>query len=286
MTDPGTTERLQSAAMEPPPFKLLYESGPVIVVLKPAGLLTQAPPGIDCMELRVRTWIKSREQKAGNFYLGVPHRIDRPVSGVLVFARNVRAARRISKQFENRQVRKTYWACVAGLVEPAEGTWEDSLLKVQGEPRATVVDAGHPDARPARLHYRTLGQTAEGSWLEIELETGRTHQIRIQAASRGHPVLGDTNCTASRRAFGVQHEDERLRAIALHGRTIEFRHPMNREPVQVVAPLATWRCARACTLKAEACEPDGIFGVGRYSRAARRGHDVTVQFRHQLLTQA
>jgi len=255
MTHSRTLDPLQSAAMEQPPFKLLYESGPVYVVLKPAGLLTQAPPGIDSMELRVRNWIKAREQKTGNIYLGVPHRIDRPVSGALVFARHVRAARRISEQFEDRLVRKTYWACVAGLVEPAEGTWEDYLLKVQGEPRATVVDAGHPDARLARLHYRTLGQTPWGSWLEIELETGRTHQIRIQAASRGFPVLGDS-MYASRQAFGVQHEDERLRAIALHGRTIEFRHPMNREPVQVVAPLSgAWRWLEL-PLESEAFEPE------------------------------
>jgi hypothetical protein len=94
-----------------------------------------------------------------------------------------------------------------------------------------------------------------GSWLEIELETGRTHQIRIQAASRGFPVLGDS-MYASRQAFGVQHEDERLRAIALHGRTIEFQHPMNREPVQVVAPLSSaWRRLEL-PLEAEAFEPE------------------------------
>ena len=227
--------------MEPPSFKLLYESGPVIVVLKPAGLLTQAPPGIDSMELRVRNWFKAREQKTGNIYLGVPHRIDRPVSGALVFARHVRAARRISKQFENRLVRKTYWACVEGRVEPAEGTWEDYLLKLHGKPQAMVVNADHPDARLARLHYRTLGETPCGSWLEIELETGRTHQIRIQAASRGFPILGDT-MYGSRQPFGPQQDDLRLQVIALHGRTIEFQHPMNREPVQVVAPLAdAWR---------------------------------------------
>ncbi len=224
-------------SMEPPPFNLLYESGPVLVVLKPAGLLTQAPPDIDSMELRVRTWVKEREGKTGNIYLGVPHRIDRPVSGVLVFARHVRAARRISKQFEARLVRKTYWACVAGRVEPAEGTWEDHLLKIHGKPQAMVVDADHPEGRLARLHYRTLGETPWGSWLEIELETGRTHQIRIQAASRGFPILGDT-MYGSLQAFGVQQDDLRLQVIALHGRTIEFQHPMNREPVRVVAPLA------------------------------------------------
>jgi RluA family pseudouridine synthase len=209
------------------------------------------------MELRVRHWIKARAQKAGNIYLGVPHRIDRPVSGVLVFARHVRAARRISEQFEDRLVRKTYWACVQGRVDPAEGTWQDYLLKVPGEPRAMVVDADHPDARLARLHYRTLGESPWGSWLEIELETGRTHQIRVQASTRGFPVLGDTLYGSPTR-FGVQHDDERLRAIALHGRTIEFRHPMNREPVRVVAPLAAAWQALKLPLDTDSFEPDDL----------------------------
>lgn len=222
-------------------FDVLYEAGPVLVVLKPAGVLTQAPPGIDSMEVRVRAWFKARDEKTGNIYLGVPHRLDRPVSGPLIFARHSRAARRISKQFENRQVRKVYWACVEGQVAPAEGTWEDHLLKIQGQPRTQVVPSDHADGRLARLHYRTLASTGEATWLELELETGRTHQIRIQAASRGYPVLGD-ELYGSRRPFGPQFEDERLRGIALHGRSIEFAHPMTREPVCVTAPVPeTWQ---------------------------------------------
>jgi 23S rRNA pseudouridine1911/1915/1917 synthase len=167
------------------------------------------------------------------------------VSGVIVFARHVRAARRISEQFEGRLVRKIYWACVTGQVSPPEGTWRDWLIKVYGQPRAEVVAEDHPHARPAVLHYRTLGQTPHGSWLEIELETGRTHQVRVQSASRGHPVLGDA-LYGSQVAFGEQFEDERLRSIALHARQLEFRHPMTQEPVTLVAPLPdTWRCVMA-----------------------------------------
>ena len=117
-----------------PQVQLLYESGPVIVVRKPAGLLTQAPPGIDSLEARIKSWIKQRDQKPGNVYLGVPHRMDRPVSGALVFARHARAARRLSEQFEGRLVHKIYWACVAGQVTPAAGTWTDFVRKVPGEP--------------------------------------------------------------------------------------------------------------------------------------------------------
>lgn len=217
-------------------FEIIYEQGPCLGVLKPAGLATQAPPGIDSLEIRLKNLIKQRDNKPGNIYLGVPHRLDRPVSGVMVFARHVRAARRISEQFEARTVEKTYWACVQGEVFPAAGTWTDTLRKVYGKPLAEVVDASHPEGRSAVLHYRTLGKTPFGSWLEITLETGRTHQIRIQAASRGHPVLGDA-MYGSTVPFGPQHDDERLRAIALHARRLCFRHPMTKEAVDLVAPL-------------------------------------------------
>jgi len=214
----------------------LYESGPCLVVNKPAGLLTQAPPGIDSLEVRIKQWVKTRETKASNVYLGVPHRLDRPASGAMVFARHVRAARRLAEQFEARTVRKVYWACVEGRVAPPAGTWEDVLRKVPGEPCGEVVGRDHPEGRVAVLHYRTLGAASWGTWLEIALETGRTHQVRVQAASRGHPLLGDQQY-GSAIGFGIAYEDVRLRAIALHARTLSFLHPMTHEPVSVTAPL-------------------------------------------------
>ncbi len=222
--------------MNSPPFDLLYESGPCLVVRKPAGLLTQAPPGIDSIEARIKAWIKQRDQKPGKVYLGVPHRLDRPVSGAMIFARHARAARRLSEQFEGRLIRKIYWACVEGVVDPGEGTWVDFVRKVPGEPRAELVSAEHPEGRRAVLHYKVRARAAWGTWLEIELETGRTHQVRIQASARGHAVLGDA-LYGSTVPFGVAHEDERLRAIALHGRSITFRHPMSQEMVTIEAAV-------------------------------------------------
>ena len=108
----------------------------------------------------------------------------------MVFARHSRATRRLAEQFERREVRKVYWACVSGRVEPGEGTWEDYLRKIPEQARAEVVPLDHPEARPAVLHYRTLAVFAWGTWLEIELETGRTHQIRIQARLARLPHLG------------------------------------------------------------------------------------------------
>jgi len=222
-------------------FDLLYEEGPCLAVGKPSGILTQAPPGIDSLEVRIKTFLKRRDKKLDEVYLGVPHRLDRPASGAMVFGLEPRATRRLAAQFEARTVHKTYWACVAGRVEPSEGTWRDLVRKIPGRPKAEVVGAEHPEGRQAILHYRTLGETAWGSWLEIELETGRMHQVRIQAASRGHPVLGDVEY-GSTIPFGPQHDDWRLRAIALHARSLAFRNPVTRERVAITAPLPeAWR---------------------------------------------
>ena len=227
--------------MQPTGFDILLEDGPCLLVNKPSGVLTQAAPGVDSLEVRVKRFLKQRDEKPGGVYLGVPHRLDRPVSGAMVLAKHVRAARRISEQFEARSLRKVYWACVAGRVEPAEGTWRDWLRKIPGEARAEVVDEANPEGREAVLHYRTLGVAEAGTWLEIELETGRTHQIRIQAASRDHPIIGD-ELYGSPTPFGPEHDDRRLRAIALHARRLELRHPMTHEPVCACAPLpAVWK---------------------------------------------
>jgi 23S rRNA pseudouridine1911/1915/1917 synthase len=220
---------------------VLYDNGPVLVINKPAGVLTQAPAGIDSLEVRVKAFFRQREAKEGNIYLGLPHRLDRPVTGAIVFARHVRAAERISTQFENRTVTKVYWAFVEGEVEGDEGTWTDHLHKRHGMAQSIVVPADDPRGKLAIMHWRVLARTEAGTWLEMQLETGRTHQIRIQAASRGHAVVGDAQYGATQ-PFGEQFEDLRLRAIALHARQLGFNHPMTREPVDVVAPLpAAWR---------------------------------------------
>ena len=226
--------------MEPPPLEILYDDGPVLVVNKPSGLLTQAPAGTDSLEVRVKQFYRRREGRAddANIYLGLPHRLDRPVSGAIVLARHVRAAQRLASQFENRTVSKSYWAFVEGLVAPDEGTWSDFLHKRHGMAQAEVVTVDHPAAKHAVLHYRVRWQTPQAAWLEIELETGRTHQIRIQAASRGHAVVGDGQYGSSL-PLGDTAIELRDRPIALHARQLAFRHPMKDEQVNVVAPLPT-----------------------------------------------
>jgi RluA family pseudouridine synthase len=222
------------------PLDILYDSGPVLVVNKPAGLLTQAPAGIDSLEVQVKAFYRHRENKepGANIYLGLPHRLDRPVSGAIVFARHVRAAQRLARQFEDRTVTKVYWAMVEGTVEPDEGTWTDHLHKRHGMAQSIIVPEGDPRGKLAVMHYRVLARIGEpiGTWIEVQLETGRTHQIRVQAASRGHPVLGDAQY-GSTQPFGPLVDDERLRPIALHARQLGFTHPMTSKPVDITAPL-------------------------------------------------
>lgn len=218
----------------PDGFEILYEDGPVLAINKPAGVATQAPPQFDSLEVRVRKFLAERAQ-ADWAYLGVPHRLDRPVSGVILFATRRRAAFKLSRQFERRSVEKLYWAIVAGHVSPPEGKWIDHLWKVYGQPRAAIVEPTHPGAQEAILHYRMLNAAADTTQLEIRLETGRTHQIRVQASSRGHAVLGD-EMYGSTVPFGPPCEDPRNRAIALHARSITFHHPTTNARLTVEAP--------------------------------------------------
>jgi RluA family pseudouridine synthase len=230
-------------------LEILYDNGPCLVVNKPTGVLTQAPAGIDSLEVQVKDFYRQREQKEGNIYLGLPHRLDRPVSGAIVFARHVRAAQRMARQFENRTVTKVYWAVVEGNIEPDEGTWTDNLHKRHGMAHSIVVPADDPRGKIAIMHYRVMARVDEvRTWLEVQLETGRTHQILVQCASRGHPVVGDSQY-GSTRPFGEQFDDERMRAIALHARQLGFNHPMTSEAVDIVAPVpAAWR---SCNLPSD-----------------------------------
>ncbi len=217
-------------------FEILLEDDALLAVGKPAGVATQAPAGIDSLESRIKQYLAGSGQEPHSLYLGIPHRLDRAATGAIVFAKTRRAARQLSRQFERRQVKKIYWALVERIVEPPQGTWTDYLCKVYGQPRTAVVDHAHPGGQESILHYRTLGFHRAGSWLEIELQTGRTHQIRVQAASRGFPVLGDAHY-GSQIPFGTWHEDQRLRAIALHARSLAFFHPTSREEITLNAQL-------------------------------------------------
>jgi len=218
-------------------LEILLEDNHCLAVVKPAGLLTQGVPrGIPTLEALVKEYLKRKYNKPGNVYLGIPHRLDRPVSGVVLFARNSKAAGRLAEQFQNRQVRKVYWSVVEGQVEPMQGEWQDWLMKVPEEARSICVPPDALGAREARLRYRVLELGDAHTLLEIELETGRMHQIRVQAAERGWPVLGDVQYGA-KRAFGPPAALPRDALIALHARSLTFLHPLRYEPITLTAPL-------------------------------------------------
>jgi 23S rRNA pseudouridine1911/1915/1917 synthase len=223
------------------PLQVLLEDNHCLAVAKPAPLLTQAPPGVPSLEALAKAYLRERYGKTGRVYLGVPHRLDRPVSGVVLFARSSKAARRLAEQFHDRRVTKAYWAAVEGDVEPPEGTWEDWIRKVPDEPRAERADPATPGAQHAVLHYRRLGACAGGALLELRPTTGRMHQLRLQAALHGHPVRGDELYGAAL-PFGPTVELQRDRIIALHARALTLLHPIRYEPIIVEAPLPeAWR---------------------------------------------
>lgn len=220
-----------------PEFEILYEKGPCICVQKKAGLLTQAPPGIDNLEDQLREFCKRREGKTGNIYLAIIHRLDRPVSGAIVFCRNVRAAQRLAAQFRERTVQKKYWAIVEGGPGEDHGEWNDFVRKIPDVAQGEVVDSSAEGAKHAELAYQVLARSDHHCLLEIELLTGRYHQIRLQCAVRGYPVVGDQLYGASE-LFGPEVEDPRHHHIALHARQLSFRHPMVDEMVDITAPLS------------------------------------------------
>src|ERR1051325_8396416 len=208
------------------PLHILFEDNHVLALAKPAALLTQGvPPGIPTLEAQVKAYLKEKNDKAGNVYLGIPHRLDRPVSGVVVFARNSKAARRLAEQFQQRQVTKVYWAAVEGGVPPEEGAWEDWLRKLPEEARSERAEPGTPGARQAVLNFRRLQACAGGTLLELRPQTGRSHQLRLHTSPRGRPARGD-ELYGAKLPFGPPAPLPRDRAIALHARSLTFLHPI------------------------------------------------------------
>jgi 23S rRNA pseudouridine1911/1915/1917 synthase len=211
-------------------------------VNKPAPLLTQAPGGVPSLEAAAKAYIKEKYAKPAGVYLGIPHRLDRPVSGVVCFARNTKAAQRVHAQFADHKVRKVYWALVEGAVAPETGAWDDWVRKRAEESRVERAREGEPGAKLAVLEYRVLRALSDCALLELAPLTGRMHQLRVQAAWRGHPVLGDVQYGGTR-AFGPTAELPRDRVIALHARRLTLAHPFTKQELTVEAPLPDYWAA-------------------------------------------
>jgi len=220
--------------MNPPPLDVLYEDNHLLVVAKPAGLPTMGTPGDRATLLSVaKDYVKQKYDKPGNVYLGVVSRLDAPVTGVVVLARTSKAAARLTEQFRSRSVDKRYWVLVEGVVEPPTGSLVNWISEDERHRRMHLVGSTIPGGKEARLSYRRLSLVSGGSFLEVILETGRKHQIRLQLSGQGHPVLGDIKYGSHRRFSS---------GIALHARRLAFDHPTNGKRLEFEAPLPeAWR---------------------------------------------
>jgi 23S rRNA pseudouridine1911/1915/1917 synthase len=218
-----------------------------LVINKPSGLLTQAVPGVDSVQTMLVEQLRRKNGAAPTPFIGMPHRLDRVTTGAMVVARNQRALRRLSDQFAQRIVKKTYHAIVPKMVEN-EGRWIDWMRKVPEKARSELVDPSAVDAKQAVLKFHVISNSPVDSnsglsdvcLVEIELETGRMHQIRIQFGSRGYPILGDV-LYGSELPWIQTQTDSRESPIALHAAQVEFRNPQNGEFIAVSAPYpSTW----------------------------------------------
>jgi 23S rRNA pseudouridine1911/1915/1917 synthase len=210
-------------------LKILYEDNHCLAIAKSAGTVSAHFQGREeTLDRHVKHYLKEKHQKPGNVYLGVVHRLDRPVSGVLLFAKTSKAAARLAAQFREGTVEKIYWAIVGGKLGTATGKLEDWLLKGAVTGRVEIVEPSTRNARQAALHFQRRGESGGLTWLEVSPQTGRRHQLRAQLAHHGHPIFGDTRYGATS-TFG--------NAIALHARQLTFLHPIRREPITLTADL-------------------------------------------------
>lgn len=209
-------------------WPILYQDNHLLVLYKPAGLLVQGDATGDESLLELgKNYLKTKYQKPGRVFLGLVHRLDRPVAGVVVFARTSKAAARLSEQFRSGLLDKRYLAVVEGALSQSSGRWVDHLQRDDRIMR--VLPSPQAGTQEARLSFQLLAARADLSLVEILLETGRRHQIRTQFAHRGHPILGDRRYGSSSR---LNH-----RQIALLARSIRFQHPVRTEWITVEAPL-------------------------------------------------
>jgi 23S rRNA pseudouridine1911/1915/1917 synthase len=213
---------------------ILYEDNHCLAIAKPSGVASAHFQGHETtLDQAVKAYLKEKYHKPGNVFLGVVHRLDKPVSGVLLFARTSKAAARLAEQFREGTIEKVYWAIVEGELERTAGTLEDWLRKNADAGRVEVVAPHTPGARQALLHYQRRGSHGGLTWLEIRPQTGRTHQLRVQLAHRDHPIFGDAR-------YGSVHTFDG--AIGLHARALTFLHPVRYEPVTLTADVPrAWR---------------------------------------------
>ena len=210
---------------------VLYEDNHIIAVNKTCNEIVQGDKTGDTpLSETVKVYIKEKYHKPGEVFLGVTHRLDRPTSGVVLFARTSKALSRLNEMFKSHeQIRKTYWAIVQGAPKQAEARLENWLVRNEAQNKSYIAKPGAKEAKLAVLSYKTLVKGDHYTLLEVNLETGRHHQIRCQLAAIGCPIKGDLKYGAKR-----SNPDG---GISLHARKIEFIHPVSKQDICITAPV-------------------------------------------------
>ena len=210
-------------------MEVLYEDNHLLIVNKAAGEIVQGDKTGDTpLSEQLKAYLKAKYAKPGNVFLGVVHRLDRPVSGVVVFARTSKALSRLSEMFRRKDVSKTYHAIVEGCPERPTATLDDWLVRNERQNKSYVVAEGTRDAKRATLDYELLRRGERYSLVEVHLHTGRHHQIRCQLAHAGMTIKGDLK-------YGARRSNPDA-SISLHARRICFEHPVSHQSIDITAP--------------------------------------------------
>ena len=209
---------------------VIYEDNHIIVVNKTASEIVQADKTGDTpLSETVKQYLKEKYQKPGNVFLGVTHRLDRPVSGLVIFAKTSKALTRLNEMFRAGEVKKTYWAVVKNAPKESEGELVHFLVRNEKQNKSYAYDKEVPNSKKAVLDYRLIGRSENYYLLEVDLKTGRHHQIRCQLAKMGCPIKGDLKYGSPR-----SNPDG---SICLHARRVRFVHPVSKELIELKAPL-------------------------------------------------
>lgn len=209
---------------------VLYEDNHVIVVNKTCSEIVQGDKtGDKPLSEIVKEWLKEKYNKPGNVFCGVAHRLDRPTSGLVVFAKTSKALTRLNEMFKTHEVKKTYWAVVKNCPKEPEAEIMHYLVRNEKQNKSTAFDTEKKDSKKAIMHYKVIARSDTYYLLEIDLKTGRHHQIRCQLAKIGCPIKGDLKYGAER-----SNPDG---GISLHARRVSFIHPVSKEMIDVIAPV-------------------------------------------------
>lgn len=204
----------------------VYEDNHIIIVNKASGEIVQGDKTGDTpLSETIKEYLKEKYNKPGNVFCGVVHRIDRPVSGLVIFAKTSKALTRLNEMLRKNEIHKTYYAMVEGKPTKAEGTLECHMYSHGGMNKSFICAPSHPEAKRAVLEYRTIATGDRYSILEVKLITGRKHQIRLQLSAMGHPIKGDLKYGAKR-----SNPDG---GISLQAHRIEFVHPVSKQPINI-----------------------------------------------------